>query len=195
MTVSGAAIYPGSFDPVTYGHLDIIGRAAGLFPRFVVAVVGNPSKRPLFSADERVALLRAEVAALPDGSSGGIEVVAFDGLLVDLCASRGITTIVKGLRGAGDLDEAHGFEGALVFDKLDAGLQFEGGHAKRAGAPPGLVDERSGMALAALGGGDGELAEIEGICLGGQDDAGEGWRPDHPDFAVGEILFRQAMHR
>ena len=104
MTVSGAAIYPGSFDPVTYGHLDIIGRAAGLFPRFVVAVVGNPSKRPMFSADERVALLRAEVASLPDRAGGGIEVVAFDGLLVDLCASRGITTIVKGLRGAGDLE-------------------------------------------------------------------------------------------
>jgi len=98
--VSGAAIYPGSFDPLTYGHLDIIGRAGVLFPRLLVAVVGNPSKRPMFAADERVAMLRAEVAGLGDG----IEVVAFEGLLVDLCAARGIGTLVKGLRGVGDLE-------------------------------------------------------------------------------------------
>lgn len=102
--MSGAAVYPGSFDPVTYGHLDIIERAAALFPRLVVAVVGNPSKRPLFSADERVALLRAEVAGLPDGRGEGVEVLAFDGLLVDLCAQLQVTTVVKGLRGAGDLE-------------------------------------------------------------------------------------------
>jgi len=98
--VSGAAIYPGSFDPVTLGHLDIITRAARLFPRLVVAVVGNPSKRPMFTADERVAMIRAEVADL----GAGVEVVAFDGLLVDLCAELGVTTLVKGLRGAGDLE-------------------------------------------------------------------------------------------
>jgi pantetheine-phosphate adenylyltransferase len=98
--VSGAAIYPGSFDPVTYGHLDIIRRAADLFPRLVVAVVGNPSKHPMFSAEERVALIAAEVADL----APGVEVTAFGGLLVDLCAERGVTTLVKGLRGAGDLE-------------------------------------------------------------------------------------------
>ena len=98
--MSDAAIYPGSFDPLTYGHLDIIGRAATLFPHLVVAVVGNPSKHPMFSADERVAMLRAEVAGLGDA----IEVVAFDGLLVDLCATHGIGTLVKGLRGVGDLE-------------------------------------------------------------------------------------------
>ena len=98
--MSAAAIYPGSFDPLTYGHLDIIGRAVGLFPRLVVAVVSNPSKQPMFSADERVGMLEAEVAQFGDG----IEVTAFDGLLVDLCAQRGIGTLVKGLRGAGDLE-------------------------------------------------------------------------------------------
>jgi pantetheine-phosphate adenylyltransferase len=104
-TVSGAAIYPGSFDPVTYGHLDIIRRAVTLFPRLVVAVVGNPSKLPLFSADERVALLRAEIAALPTAAAGSsIEVLAFDGLLVDLCAELGVSTVVKGLRGTGDFE-------------------------------------------------------------------------------------------
>jgi pantetheine-phosphate adenylyltransferase len=102
--VSGAAIYPGSFDPVTFGHLDIIARAAALFPRLIVAVVGNPSKRPMFDADERVALLTSEVAALDGDLRHGVEVVAFDGLLVDLCAQRDVTTIVKGLRGAGDLE-------------------------------------------------------------------------------------------
>ena len=98
--MNGAAIYPGSFDPVTYGHLDIIGRAASLFPRLVVAVVGNPSKQPMFSTDERVTMLVAETAALDPS----IEVVAFEGLLVDLCAELGIATLVKGLRGAGDLE-------------------------------------------------------------------------------------------
>jgi len=98
--VSGAAIYPGSFDPVTLGHLDIIRRSAALFPRLVVAVVGNPSKRPMFTADERVAMLAAELVDL----GSGVEVTAFDGLLVDLCATLGITTLVKGLRGAGDLE-------------------------------------------------------------------------------------------
>jgi pantetheine-phosphate adenylyltransferase len=98
--VSGAAIYPGSFDPVTLGHLDIIRRSAALFPRLVVAVVGNPSKRPMFTADERVAMLIAELVDL----GSGVEVTAFDGLLVDLCATLGVTTLVKGLRGAGDLE-------------------------------------------------------------------------------------------
>jgi len=97
--VSGAAIYPGSFDPPTFGHLDLIARAAGLFPRLVVAVVGNPSKRALFSVEERVDLLTAEL----DGVAG-VEVTAFDGLLVDLCAQLGIPTVVKGLRDGGDLD-------------------------------------------------------------------------------------------
>lgn len=99
--MSGAAIYPGSFDPVTYGHLDVAARAAALFPRLVVAVVGNPSKQGMFSTGERVEMIRAEVVrlGLPD-----IEMMAFDGLLVDLCAELGITTLVKGLRGVGDLE-------------------------------------------------------------------------------------------
>jgi len=98
--VSGAAIYPGSFDPVTFGHLDVIRRAASLFSHLVVAVVGNPSKQSLFDAEERVALIAAEV----EGLAAGVEVVAFDGLLVDLCRDRGIMTVVKGLRGPGDLE-------------------------------------------------------------------------------------------
>jgi pantetheine-phosphate adenylyltransferase len=95
--MSGAAIYPGSFDPVTYGHLDIIARASALFPRLVIAVVGNPSKQAMFSADERVAMISDEVGP-------GVEVVAFEGLLVDLCEELEIATLVKGLRGVGDLE-------------------------------------------------------------------------------------------
>ncbi len=98
--MSGEAIYPGSFDPVTFGHLDVIRRAATLFPHLVVAVVGNPSKQSVFAAEERVALITAEIEDLVPG----VEVVAFEGLLVDLCRDRGIMTVVKGLRGAGDLE-------------------------------------------------------------------------------------------
>jgi len=107
--VSGAAIYPGSFDPVTLGHLDVIRRAAQVFARLTVAVVGNPSKQPMFSADERVAFIAAELGRLAPGEDGAdlaerVDVVAFDGLLVDLCAQLGVRTVVKGLRGVGDLE-------------------------------------------------------------------------------------------
>ena len=94
-----AALVPGSFDPPTRGHLDVIHRAAALFDRVVVAVVTNPGKAPLFAPEERVALLRSELAEL-----GGVEVIAAEGLLVALAERLGVTTVVKGLRGASDLD-------------------------------------------------------------------------------------------
>ncbi len=96
-----APIYPGSFDPVTLGHVDVMVRAAAALGPICVAVVANPSKTPLLPTDERVALIRteAERAGLSD-----VEVIAFDGLLVDLCAQRGATVVVKGLRGSADLD-------------------------------------------------------------------------------------------
>ena len=100
MTTS--AVYPGSFDPVTLGHLDVMVRGAALYDRLVVAVVGNPSKRPLLAPAERVRLIEDELARL--GLAQRTEVVAADGLLVDLCAELGITTVVKGLRSAADLD-------------------------------------------------------------------------------------------
>lgn len=94
-----AALVPGSFDPPTAGHLDVVRRAAALFDRVVVAVVTNPGKSPLFPADERVALLAGELADL-----GHVEVIAAEGLVVDLAARLGTPVIVKGLRGASDLD-------------------------------------------------------------------------------------------
>jgi len=93
------AVCPGSFDPVTNGHLDIIGRAAALFDEVTVAVVRNPGKSGLFTADERVSLLERSVRGL-----GNVGVVSFDALLVDFCTERGIATIVKGLRAVTDFD-------------------------------------------------------------------------------------------
>jgi pantetheine-phosphate adenylyltransferase len=97
--VSVAAVCPGSFDPVTMGHLDIVERAAARFDRLVVAVVENPSKQGLFSVEERVELLRAETERF-----GNVEVDRFVGLLVDFCQARDIGVVCKGLRGVKDFE-------------------------------------------------------------------------------------------
>jgi|SRR3954454_13070437 len=93
------AVCPGSFDPVTRGHLDIIGRSARLFDDVVVAVGHNVSKNALFTPQERVDMLIATCADLP-----GVRVSLFDGLLVEFCRREGIAVIVKGLRFASDFD-------------------------------------------------------------------------------------------
>jgi pantetheine-phosphate adenylyltransferase len=92
-------ICPGSFDPVTNGHLDIIGRAAGLHDEVIVAVLINITKRSLFTVDERVEML-AEVTK----GYGNVRVERFHGLLVDFCAANGINAIVKGLRAVSDFE-------------------------------------------------------------------------------------------
>lgn len=89
---------PGSFDPPTLGHLDIIAAAAELFDTVTVAVVVNPAKTGLFTVPERLALLRAVTAPI-----GGVTVDSFDGLLVDYCTTHGIAAIVKGIRTAADV--------------------------------------------------------------------------------------------
>jgi pantetheine-phosphate adenylyltransferase len=93
------AVCPGSFDPVTLGHLDVIGRAAQIFDEVVVAVGRNTAKAGLFTPEERVAMLTEACADFPQ-----VSVALFDGLLVEFCTERGIGTIVKGLRLAGDFD-------------------------------------------------------------------------------------------
>ncbi len=93
------AVCPGSFDPVTNGHLDIIVRAARLFDEVTVALGSNPRKTGLFSIEERVEMLREVTKDL-----GEIRIATFDGLLVDFCRERGIQAIVKGLRAVGDFD-------------------------------------------------------------------------------------------
>jgi len=93
------ACCPGTYDPVTNGHLDIVARAATVFDRVVVAVLINPAKQPLFSLEERVAMLKEATVAMP-----AVEIDAFTGLLVDYARARDVTAIVKGLRAVSDFD-------------------------------------------------------------------------------------------
>jgi pantetheine-phosphate adenylyltransferase len=92
-------VCPGSFDPVTNGHLDIIGRAAGLYDEVIVAVLINVTKHSLFTVDERVEMLREVTAGY-----GNVRVDRFYGLLVDFCATNGITAVIKGLRAVSDFE-------------------------------------------------------------------------------------------
>jgi pantetheine-phosphate adenylyltransferase len=97
------AVYPGSFDPITNGHLDIIGRAANVFDRVIVAVLENPRKTPLLPVDERIRIIRESLAA-NGASTGKIEVTAFDGLTVDFCHAHDASAIVRGLRAISDFE-------------------------------------------------------------------------------------------
>ncbi len=93
------AVVPGSFDPVTLGHVDVVRRARALFDEVVVGVAVNAGKSPLLPVDERVRLIEAAVAGLP-----GVRVAEVPGLLVDFCRAVGATAVVKGLRSGGDYD-------------------------------------------------------------------------------------------
>jgi len=97
------AVYPGSFDPITNGHLDVVERAVRVFDRVIVAVLANPRKEPLLSADDRLAAIREAVAAseLP---ADRVAVESFDGLTVEFCRRRGATFIVRGLRAISDFE-------------------------------------------------------------------------------------------
>ena len=105
------AVYPGSFDPLTNGHLDLIERSLRLFDELVVAVVTNPSKTALFTDDERVEMIRDATRHLRE-----IEIVVFDGLLVDLTARLGARAIIRGLRAVSDFE--YEFQMALMNRKL-----------------------------------------------------------------------------
>ncbi len=109
------AIYPGSFDPVTNGHLNIIERAAKIFDRLIVCVMFNVDKHPIFSAQERVELIRRVTADIPN-----VEVMFSDKLLADFAREQGSSTIVKGLRAVSDFERE--FQMALVNHKLNPGL-------------------------------------------------------------------------
>jgi pantetheine-phosphate adenylyltransferase len=97
--VTVAAVCPGSFDPITMGHLDIIERAASQFDRVVVAVLENPRKEGLFSAEERVQMIEDEI-----GHLANVDVDRFQGLLVHFCTQRDISVICKGLRAVSDFE-------------------------------------------------------------------------------------------
>jgi len=97
------AVYPGSFDPITNGHLDVIGRASNVFDRIVVGVLANPRKRPLLSTDDRVAVIRASLADV-GLAADRVTVETFDGLTVEFCRRIGAGIIVRGLRAISDFE-------------------------------------------------------------------------------------------
>ena len=92
-------VYPGTFDPITLGHLDIIRRGAHLVDRLVIGVTTNPSKEPMFSVAERLEIVRREVADIP-----GVSVVEFDSLLMDFAETQGASLILRGLRAVADFE-------------------------------------------------------------------------------------------
>ena len=99
------AVYPGSFDPVTHGHIDVVRRAAAVFDRVIVAVLANPRKQPLLATEDRVAILRRSLDEMLDRTTAErLEVAAFDGLTVDFCHAREATFIVRGLRAISDFE-------------------------------------------------------------------------------------------
>jgi pantetheine-phosphate adenylyltransferase len=101
--MNSVAVYPGSFDPITNGHLDIIERAANVFERIIVAVLANPRKAPLLDVETRIRVIRAALGGI-GAPTDRIEVEAFDGLTVDLCRARGAGAIVRGLRAISDFE-------------------------------------------------------------------------------------------
>lgn len=109
------AIYPGSFDPITKGHLNIIERASKIFDKLIVCVMVNGAKRPIFTSEERVALVRRVTSHLPN-----VEVHASEELLADFARRMGSSVIIKGLRAATDFENE--FQMALINRKLNPGL-------------------------------------------------------------------------
>ncbi len=109
-------ICPGSFDPVTIGHIDIISRASKMFDHVIVAVLNNLVKNPSFTTDERIALLKEATKDFDN-----VEIVGFDGLLADYAKERGVNVIVKGLRAVSDFE--YEFQQALTNKKLNPELE------------------------------------------------------------------------
>lgn len=110
------AIYPGTFDPITLGHSDLVARASRLFDRVIVAVTANSSKQTVFSLDERLTMARTVLA-----EHANVEVCSFDGLLVEFARERGASVILRGLRAVSDFE--YEFQLAGMNRKLDAGIE------------------------------------------------------------------------
>ena len=111
------AVYPGTFDPITLGHLDIIRRGVHLVDRLVVGVTTNPSKEPMFTVEERLAMVRREVVGIP----GKIEVVEFGSLLMDFAEAQGASMILRGLRAVADFE--YEFQMAGMNQQLNADIE------------------------------------------------------------------------
>jgi pantetheine-phosphate adenylyltransferase len=132
------AIYPGSFDPITNGHVDIILRGANLFPNILIAVLENPKKETLFTIDERIEIIRKIFKDNP-----AIEVKAFHGLLVDFAKDNGTRIVIRGLRAVSDFE--YEFQMALMNQKLNPAVEtlFMMPSAKYAFLSSSLVKEVS----------------------------------------------------
>jgi len=109
------AIYPGAFDPITYGHIDIIERARAIFDKVIVMVAQNPEKQPLFSNSDRVRIIKKVVSKYKN-----VEVDSYDGLLVEFAKRKKATAIVRGLRAVSDFE--YEFQMALMNRKLEANI-------------------------------------------------------------------------
>jgi len=109
--VNTTAIYPGTFDPITNGHIDLVVRASKLFDRIIVAVAINPSKKPTFTLEERVDLAKQTLAGIDN-----VEICGFEGLLVDVAKQRGANVIIRGLRAVSDFE--HEFQLAGMNRKM-----------------------------------------------------------------------------
>jgi len=142
-----AGVYPGTFDPVTNGHLDIIGRAARILDRLVVGVAMNAGKGPMFPLEERVELVRAEMEPIAARTGTVIEVMPFEGLLVQFARDVGAQVIVRGLRAVTDFD--YEFQMAGMNRRLDPEIELvflmasEGNH---------FISSRFVREIAGLGG-------------------------------------------
>ena len=112
-------VYPGTFDPITLGHMDIIRRAAHLVDRLVIGVTTNPSKFPMFSVEERLAMVTREVATVKDGAE--IAIVSFDALLMNFAEAQGASMIIRGLRAVADFE--YEYQMAGMNQQLNAGIE------------------------------------------------------------------------
>ncbi len=121
MTGPRTGVYPGTFDPVTNGHLDIVSRAARVVDKLIVAVVVNAGKDTLFSLEERVAMLEHEVSNLTEEVAGRIEVRPFDSLLVNFAEKAGASVIIRGLRAVSDFE--YEFQMAAMNSRLNRGVE------------------------------------------------------------------------
>ena len=119
--MSRAALYPGTFDPLTNGHIDIIGRALKLYDRLVIGVAINEAKKPLFSLEERVAIVKREAAKLNGPHNATIDVLPFDGLLMHFAEKCGVSAIVRGLRAVSDFE--YEFQMASMNEQLNPDIE------------------------------------------------------------------------
>ncbi|MFQ3198656.1 MAG: pantetheine-phosphate adenylyltransferase [Paraglaciecola sp.] len=110
------AVYPGTFDPITNGHADLIERAANMFAHVIVGIASNPSKKPLFTLIERVELIKKVTAHLPN-----VEVIGFTGLLADFAEDQGATVLIRGLRAVSDFE--YEFQLANMNRRLNPNLE------------------------------------------------------------------------